>query len=294
MQPRPEVYQAEKAAGITIVLLMGLGIIQVILGETVTKSVALTANGIDCIGDGFVSFIVWAGLRIVKRDPDSKFHYGYYKIENLASVAAAAVMIVLAGYISYRAYMQFINPHEILIPSVGAVIALIAALVAWGIGLHKYIKGRKLGLSSLKLDAVNTIKDGTASFLVVVALVLSARGYPIADAVAGFIIAAIIVSIGFATIKEASYVLVDACDTECFDKRQVIQMMAEEIPKVKSAHVVRLRRSGPVLQGEIEIGVLPYMSVKEAHKLRMKIKKKVQDQFPDVEWLTIAAVPHKK
>ncbi|MGD2251051.1 MAG: cation diffusion facilitator family transporter [Candidatus Methanofastidiosia archaeon] len=293
MQSQPEVYQAEKAAGITIVLLMGLGIVQVILGETIAKSVALTANGIDCIGDGFVSFIVWAGLRVVKRDPDSKFHYGYYKIENLASVAAAVVMIVLAGYISYRAYMQFVNPHEILVPILGAVIALIAALVAWGIGVHKYIKGRKLGLSSLKLDAVNTIKDGTASFLAVAALVLSARGYPVADAVAGFIIAAIIVSIGFATIKEASYVLVDACDTECFDKRQVIQMMVEEIPKVKSAHVVRLRRSGPVLQGEIEIEVSPYMSVKEAHVLRTHIKKKVQDQFPDVEWLTVVVVPYK-
>jgi cation diffusion facilitator family transporter len=292
MQPRPEVYQAEKAAGITIVLLMGLGILQVILGN-IARSVALTANGIDCIGDGFVSFIVWAGLRVVKRSPDSKFHYGYYKIENLASVAAAAVMIVLAGFISYRAYMQFVNPHEILVPILGAVIALIAALVAWGIGVHKFIKGRKLGLSSLKLDAVNTIKDGTASFLAVVALVLSAQGYPIADAVAGFIIAAIIVSIGFATIKEASYVLVDACDTECFSKRQVIQMMVEEIPLVKSAHVVRLRRSGPVLQGEIEIGVLPDMSVKEAHVLRTTIKKKVQDQFPDVEWLTVVTVPYE-
>ena len=83
---------AEKAAGITIVLLMGLGAIQVIIGEGVAESVALTANGIDCIGDGFVSAVVWVGLKFFKKSADSKFHYGYYKIETLASVAAAVVM----------------------------------------------------------------------------------------------------------------------------------------------------------------------------------------------------------
>ncbi len=284
---------AEKAAGATIILLMGLGAVQVILGEGVAKSVALTANGIDCIGDGFVSAVVWAGLKFFRRSPDSKFHYGYYKIENLASVVAAGVMMLLAAYISYRAYMQFTNPHDIQVPLVGAVIALIAALVAWGIGIHKYVKGKKSGLNSLKLDAVNTLKDGTASFLAVVALALSARGYPIADAIVGFIIAAIIVSIGFATIKEAGYMLVDACDAECFLKGEEIRSMAQSLKAVASAHVIRLRWTGPVIQGEVEIEVPEDMRVGEADELRETIQQMVKDRFPNVERLTVVAVPQK-
>lgn len=284
---------AEKAAGATIILLMGLGAVQVIMGEGVAKSVALTANGIDCIGDGFVSAVVWAGLKFFRRSPDSKFHYGYYKIENLASVVAAGVMMLLAAYISYRAYMQFTNPHDIQVPLVGAVIALIAALVAWGIGIHKYVKGKKSGLNSLKLDAVNTLKDGTASFLAVVALALSARGYPIADAIVGFIIAAIIVSIGFATIKEAGYMLVDACDAECFLKGEEIRSMAQSLKAVASAHVIRLRWTGPVIQGEVEIEVPEDMRVGEADELRETIQQMVKDRFPNVERLTVVAVPQK-
>ena len=284
---------AEKAAGATIILLMGLGAVQVILGEGVAKSVALTANGIDCIGDGFVSAVVWAGLKFFRRSPDSKFHYGYYKIENLASVVAAGVMMLLAAYISYRAYMQFTNPHDIHVPLVGAVIAFIAALVAWGIGIHKYVKGKKLGLNSLKLDAVNTLKDGTASFLAVVALVLSAKGYPVADAIVGFIIAAIIVSIGFATIKEAGYMLVDACDAECFLKGEEIRSMAQSLKAVASAHVIRLRWTGPVIQGEVEIEVPEDMRVGEADELRAAIQQMVKDRFPNVERLTVVAVPKK-
>jgi cation diffusion facilitator family transporter len=284
---------AERAAGITIVLLMALGVVQVILGTYVTQSVALTANGIDCIGDGFVSAVVWVGLKFFRKSADSRFHYGYYKIENLASVAAAVVMMLLAAYITYRAYMQFTNPHEIQVPLVGAVIALIAALVAWGIGIHKYVKGRKLHLDSVRLDALNTLKDGTASFLAVVALVFSARGYPVADAVAGFIIAVIILGIGVTTIKEAGYMLVDACDADCFLTRVKIQELAEGLQSVKSAHIIRLRRTGPVIQGEMEIGVSGDMSVKEANELRLTIRDMVKGQFPDVERLTVVTVPHQ-
>lgn len=288
------IHHAEKAAGITIVLLMGLGIVQVIMGEYVAQSVALTANGIDCIGDGFVSIIVWVGLKFFKKSPDSKFHYGYYKIENLASAAAAVVMMGLAAYIGYRAYQQFIDPHPIFLPTAGAVVALTAAVIAWSIGIHKYRKGRTLGLKSLKLEAINTVKDGTASFLAVVALLLSAKGYLVADAVVGFVIAGIIASIGFATMKEASYMLVDACDTECILTRVKIQGIAEELDAVKAAHIVRLRRTGPVLQGEIEIGVSGDMRVSEANELRLTIQKRVKDTFSDMEQLTVVVMPYQK
>ena len=72
-------------------------------------------------------------------------------------------------------------------------------------------------MASIKLEAFNTIKDGIASSLTVIALILSSQGIFIADGIAGFIIAGIIVTIGFAAIKESSYMLIDACKGECID-----------------------------------------------------------------------------
>lgn len=286
--------KAENIAGITVLILVVLGVIQIILGETVSKSVALTANGIDCIGDGFVSGIVWVGLRVFRRPADHKFHYGYYKLENLAAIAAAIVMILLASFITYRSYLQFTNPHEIKLPILGAITALVAALIAWALGIQKYLKGKQSNLSSLKLDAFNTIKDGTASFMAVIALIVSASGYPIADAVVGFMIAAIILSIGFATIKESSYILVDACDAECIEQGQVIKKLVDKIEGVESAKVVRLRRTGPVLQGEIEIHVSEKMSIAEVDKIRKEINVLLKERIPDIERLTVIATPYKK
>lgn len=280
---------ADKLAGITALILIGLGIIQIILGEIILRSVALTANGIDCIGDGFVSGVVWIGLMFFKKPADDKFHYGYYKMENLASISAAIVMLLLAGYIAFRSYNQFINPHEVNSPIIGAIVALTAALIAIGLGVYKYKKGKKSKMGSVKLEAFNTIKDGTASGLTVIALIFDYYGYYIADAIVGFIIAGIIVTIGFAAIKESSYMLIDACNGECIDKSYVIKKIAEEVPGVNSAHIVRLRRSGPIHQGEIEIKVPSDMTLREFNSIKNKIINKIQSQFPDVERLTISS-----
>ena len=281
----------ETVAAVTTVSLIGLGILQVVLGEVFSRSVALTANGFDCIGDGFVSGIVWTGLRFLKKPADHRFHFGYYKIENLASIAATVVMFVLAGYIILRSYYQLVNPQVVQLPLIGAVVASIAAIVAVGLGLYKYLKGKRTSMSSVRLDAFNTIKDGTTSFLTVVALLLSSLGIHVADSVIGFIIAGIIVTIGYTVVKEAGYMLVDACDGDCLMYSFLIKTYAERVKGVQAAQVVRLRRAGPVIQGELEITVPGEMSVMELHAIQSEIIRVSTEKIPELERLTITAVP---
>ncbi len=288
MKPWKKIVEtAENLAGFTTILLIILGIIQIILGETISKSIALTANGIDCIGDGFVSGVVWVGLRLYKKPANQKFKYGYYKMENLASALAAIVMISLALYIMYRSYNQLLNPHPVELPLIGAVVASIAAAISLGLGLYKYLGGTQTNMNSVRLEAFNTIKDGTASALTVVALILTSQGFLIADSIVGFIIAGIICTIGFAAIKESSYMLVDACDGECINKTQSISSLVEGIPGVVSANVLRMRQSGPVFQGDLEVEVSEEMTIREFNALKKMINLKIKETFPDIEKLTI-------
>jgi len=286
--------KADKLAGYTALILIVLGIIQIIYGEFFSKSIALTANGIDCIGDGFVSAVVWIGLMYFKKPADQRFNYGYYKMENLASGLAAVFMIGLAIFISIRSYNQLINPHPIETPIIGAELALLAAIIALSLGIYKYKKEKKSKMGSIKLEAFNTIKDGVASSLTVIALILSSQGIFIADAIAGFIISIIIVTIGFAAIKESSYMLIDACDGECIDIKTSIKQIAEEFKDIKYAHVVGLRKSGPIFQGEMELEVSDEMKIKEFNILKEKITNKIKEIFPEIERLTITAITTKK
>jgi cation diffusion facilitator family transporter len=288
------VNRTETIAIVTTISLVGLGVLQIILGETISRSVSLIANGFDCIGDGFVSGIVWIGLRFFKKPADQRFHFGYYKLENLASIAAAIVMFLLAGYIIFRSYNQLVSPEDIQLPFIGALVAFIAGVIAIGLGVYKIMKCKAMGISSVKLDAINTIKDGTTSFLTVTALILSSYGYPIADSIIGFIIAGLIVTIGFAAIKEAGYMLVDACDGDCLMYGVLIKTYAERVHGVRSAQVVRLRRTGPVIQGELEIIVSGEMTVAEFDRVQSEILKVSSEKITELERLTITVVPFEK
>lgn len=281
----------EFLAGLTAFSLIALGVIQIVFGEFWAKSVALTANGIDCIGDGFVSATVWAGLRVYDRPADDRFHFGYYKLENLASIAAAVVMIGLAGFIIFRSFGQLTNPHPVELPIFGIVLAVIATIVAIGLGWYKHHKAQTLKLGSVKLDAFNTVKDGVASGLTVVALFLSMLGFVIADAIVGIIIAGIIVSIGFIAIKESSYMLVDACDNDCILQGELIKQITKDIDDIIDAKFLRLRRSGPVLQGVVEIIVSPDMTIQRFYEIQKQIIADAKERIPELDRLSITVHP---
>jgi len=255
-------------------------------------SVALTANGIDCIGDGLVSGIVFVGLNVFHRPADDKFHYGYFKLENLASIVAAVIMVALAIYIGWRSYMQLIDPQEVKAPMAGIILASIAAVVAITIGIIKFVQAKKTHLGSAKLEAFNTIKDGTASVLAVAALILTQYGYPMADALIGFVIAVIILSIAFAAIKEASLMLVDACDDSCVDQGLVLRNIMHHFPQVIASRMVRLRRTGPYYQGDMVIEVHEEMTIKKVDELKKNMEDWAKNKIPNLHHLTITAVAH--
>lgn len=276
-------------AGTTIVL-MGFGIAQIMIGQFISFSVVLVANGIDCMGDGFVSGIVWVGLRFVKKPANKKFSFGYYKFENLASLAAAIVMFILATYIIVRSYYALVSPQPVQVPLLGAVIAGVSAVVALSLGFVKMRSSKRSLLGSARLDAVNTIKDGTTSTLTVLTLYLESVGYNF-DPYVGFILAGIIYFVGIAAIKESGLVLLDACDGECLDLGMVLRRIALNIPGVKEAHVVRLRRTGPVFFGEVEVSVSRSMTVEEFEAIRAQITEQTKEKMPEIEHLAIESKP---
>lgn len=281
-------------ASLTALFLISIGAVQVYLGEMVSRSVALTANGIDCIGDGFVSSIVWFGLRFFHRPADGKFHYGYYKLENLASILAAVVMMLLASYIAYRSYMQLIDPHEVELPALGAGVAFFAGVVALGLGYMKYQESKKFNLASLNLEVLNTIKDAGASFLAVIALIMASQGYPVADAVVGFIISIVIFSIGLAAIKESSLILVDACDTDCNSNASLIVNLANSMEGIDNSKVARLRRSGPIILGELQIELRADMTVAQMAELVAQLRDELEATISNIEDLAITILPADK
>lgn len=177
----------------------------------ISGNVVATADGIDSMSDAMISFIVLVGLRYARRPANRMFQFGYHKVESFAAMIAAIGMVAIGIFIAYHSYEGFIHPRELQHP----IPTMIVLGVAGAISLHRAFQMRnianKYNLLSLKTDAKNSIKDGSASVLGFFSVLIATQfGFLQADAIGGMIIAGFIFSVSYVSLKQSSLILVDA------------------------------------------------------------------------------------
>ena len=278
---------AEKAFAVSVLV----GIVEVFVG-VFSLSLALIADGVQSFADAFVSLIVWIGLRLSKKAPDGKFHFGYYRVETFSSVIAAFFLAGLGGVILYESYLEFLSPTKIVNAEIGMVVALVATIIAFLLYVYKARAARRYSSVALKADSVNSIKDVLTSFTAFVSLVLSRYfGLLRTDAIAGVIIALFVFTVSYSIVKEASLVLMDAC--QCSDILTDIADIAKGVKRVKSVHDIRMRKLGPYLVGDMHVVVDPDMTVREADLIATQVEERVKEEFDAVTEIKVRIEPHE-
>jgi cation diffusion facilitator family transporter len=279
---------AEKAFVVSVLV----GVVEVVVGFF-SLSLALIADGVQSFADAFVSLIVWIGLRLSRRAPDGKFHFGYYRVETFSSVVAAFFLAGLGGVILYESYLEFLSPTEILNAEVGMVVALAATVVAFLLYVYKARAARRFSSVALKADSVNSIKDVLTSFTAFVSLFLSRYfGLLGTDAIAGVIIALFVFTVSYSIVKEASLVLMDAC--QCSDILTDIANVAKSVKRVRSVHDIRMRQIGPYLMGDMHVVVDPDMTVREADLIATQVEQRVKEEFDSVTEIKVRIEPQEE
>jgi cation diffusion facilitator family transporter len=271
--------EGERLARASSWLLAALGVAEIVMGGF-TGSVGLTADGIDSMSDAFVSFLVWLGLKISKKAPDKKFHFGYYKIESLVAFVGAIGLIGIGAAILYRSYLAFLDPKPLALPAVALAVLLIAGTISLYRALLMRRIAKRYNIASLKLDANNAIKDSSASFLVFVAVLASSLGFHQADALGGIAVAFFVFFISYVVIKETSLVLVDAYHNPALVEEIAAIVEGEQGVKVRE---ILLRAAGPYVQSEIHIEVPASMTAGQLDSLSSSIENSVRQKFDGIQ-----------
>ncbi|MCH8022337.1 MAG: cation transporter [Thaumarchaeota archaeon] len=279
----PTYLRASFIAKASIPFFMVIGIVEVLSGSF-SGSVALVSDGVHTLSDGLVSGIVWIGLRFARRGPDGKFHFGYYKVENLAALVAAFAMAAIGVLILVRSYTAFFDPQPIEQSTLPLVVAAIASISFWTLGLYKRKIAKAEKSKSLLLDAYNTLKSGLSSLMAFFAVLLSSFFVQI-DALAGIAISFFIFVVVVTSIRESAMVLVDACN--CDITVDEIKKTVSAVDGVKEVREARLRPYGPNLLGQISVQVDGSLSVRDSDSIVKKVKKSVRDLIPAVSGITV-------
>jgi cation diffusion facilitator family transporter len=266
---------ARRAAWISVWTLVGIGIGEILV-STFTGSLTLFADGLDSMADALVSFIVWFGIRMLQKPKSTLFHFGYAKIESFAAFVAAVVIVILGVFIVYNAYQRILNPSEILNPE----ITMITLVAAGSISLHRAFKvrnvARKYDLVSLNLDAKNSIKDGTASFVGFASILAGYFGIPYMDSVGGILIAGYIFFMAYTAFKESTLVLIDAVSNPELQQTIANHLKSKFDVKVEK---ILLRPVGRNFSAQVHVELDRTMTLDKAHEVLTLIRKCVLEDF---------------
>jgi cation diffusion facilitator family transporter len=284
------ILEGQKIAKVSIITLISIGIVELLIGH-VSGSVVATADGIDSLSDAMISFIVLLGLQIAHKPADKTFHFGYHKVESFAALMAAIGMVVIGSVILYHSYQVLTHPREIQQP----ILTMIVLAAAGAISLHRAFQMRKIAnkydILSLKTDAKNSIKDGSASVIGFFSvLVTSQFGFLQADAIGGIIIAGYIFSVSYVSLKRSSLILVDSWQNpEATDivRKSIEARFGNELIKVRS---VLLRPTGIVAQAEVHIEVEGSKPLTDVELLSLEIEMEIRSKIPTIQ--RVSVVPH--
>ncbi len=272
--------QGGKVARKSFAIQLMVGIAEVSMG-IFTLSVALIADGIQSFADAGVSLIVWIGLRISRRAPDGKFHFGYYRVETFSSIIAALFMATLGVVVLYESYQEFMKPTAIANAEIALVVALLATAVSSVLLIYKRRAAKKYASLALKTDASNSVKDVLTSITAFTGIAL-ARYFNIiqSDAIAGIIISLFVFTMVYTIMKEASLVLMDAC--QCPEILRDIENIARSAELVKQVHSLRMRKIGPYLIGDLHVVVDADLTVRDSGKIAYEIEERIKKEFDEV------------
>jgi cation diffusion facilitator family transporter len=280
----------QRIAKISVITLVGIGIVEIIMG-LISGSVVATADGIDSMSDALISFIVLIGLKIAHKPADRKFPFGYHKVESFAALIAAIGMVVIGSFILYNSYQALLDPKEIRHP----ILTMVVLAAASGISLHRAFQmnaiANKYNLLSLKTDAKNSIKDGSASIIGFISvLVASQFGFLQMDAIGGIIIAGYIFSVSYISLKQSSLILVDSWQNSKITdmvKRIVEEKFKDENIRVKS---VLLRPAGAMAQAEVHLEIDGNKKLADVELLLVRVEMAIRSQIPVIG--RISSIPH--
>ncbi len=223
-----------------------------IIGGLVSGSLALLADAAhmasDAAGVGLTLLAVW----FASRPPTTRRTFGYQRLEILAAIVNAVILLGAATLITIEAVRRLADPEPI---STGLVLVFaIIGLLANGASLM-VLRGADRSALAIRGAVLEVMADALGSVAVIVAaLVIRFTGWLQADAVVSLLIAALIVPRTLRLLKEATDVLLEAAppSVDMAHVRQHI-LSCGGVVDVHDLHAWTITSGVPVLSAHVVV-----------------------------------------
>lgn len=144
-----------------------------LLAGIITSSISITADALNNLSDAGSSIVTLAGFKLAAQKPDSKHPYGHGRIEYLAGLAVAAVILIMGFELFRDSIGKVLHPHDTEFSYVVIFILLASILVKCYMAYYNYSIGKEIDSAAVRAAAMDSMSDCIATGAVLVTTVLN-------------------------------------------------------------------------------------------------------------------------
>lgn len=253
---------------------------------------AMISDAIHSLSDVFATIVAFIGVRMSKKEPDKEHPYGHDRLESIASILLALILLGTGIGIGCSGFEKIIDMDKVAIEIPGKL-ALIAAVVSILVkeGMFWYTRhyARKLNSPAFMADAWHHRSDAISSVGSLIGITFARMGYPIFDPIASILIALLILKVGYDIFKDGFNKMVDkSCSEEVEERIREIVLSQEG---VEGIDVLRTREFGAKMFVDIEILADGDLTLRESHDIAQKVHDEVERSFPDCKHCMVHVNP---
>ncbi|MBO5590728.1 MAG: cation transporter [Acidaminococcaceae bacterium] len=247
-------------------------------------SAAMVSDAIHSASDVFATFIVMAGIRISGRASDDDHQYGHERLECVASILLAVILVLTGLGIGYAGIDKIINQDAEAI-SIPTLLPLIAAIVSIVVkeAMYWYTRHYALMLQSdaLMADAWHHRSDALSSVGSFIGVLGARMGFPMLDPIASVVICFMILQAGYEIFTGAVDKMVDkACSKE---EEDAMRAKVESIPGVYHIDLLHTRQFGSRIFVDVEVSADDSLTLLQSHQIAESIHHSIEKDFPNVK-----------
>ncbi|WP_236659012.1 cation diffusion facilitator family transporter [Burkholderia thailandensis] len=264
---------ATRSTWVSVAVNLTLSIGQVVIG-ILSRSQGLVADGIHSLSDLVADFVVLMAGHHSRKPVDEKHPYGHQRFETGASLALAAILLLVGGGMLWSAIQKLEHPEAIARVHVAALsVALIALVAKEGLFRYMLAAATRVKSSMLVANAWHARSDAASSLVVACGIVGNLLGYPLLDPVAALIVGGMIVKMGATFGWDALHDLMDrAADVKDV---QAIRATLLATPGVLDVHDLRTRKTGDLILVDVHLDIDADLTVAQGHDIAVNARARV-------------------
>ncbi len=256
------------------------------------RSGAMVSDAVHSASDVFSTIVVMIGVRLSARDSDREHPYGHERLECVAAIVLAVVLLITGLFIGYRGVLKITGADKSALEVPGAL-ALVAAVLSIAVkeAMFWYTRhyARQIDSGALMADAWHHRSDALSSVGALLGIAGARLGFPILDPLASVVICVFIAKAAADIFRDAVDKMVDrSCDEET---EAALRARVNAHADVAGIDLLKTREFGSRVYVELEISVDGSLPLRDAHAIAERVHDDIETAFPKVKHIMIHVNP---